>query len=83
MRRNLTPELQEEAWEEISGMYGDYEKIEFDSAWVPSDGTLLTAYRFRVQFEEVDTRPELRVVLNGKGKLSGIWLKPWLPMLLL
>ena len=81
MRQALTPERQEEAWEEISGIYGDYESIRFDSVWEPIDGTKLTIYRFRARFTDVKPDPELRIILDGNGKLSGLWVKPWRPML--
>ncbi|TET81223.1 hypothetical protein E3J38_04290 [candidate division TA06 bacterium] len=77
VRSGLTPEVQKESYESIKGMGGDFQSLEYAEPWVPTDGSLLVIYRFRGRFSKSDARPEIRVVMDGEGKLAGLWLKPW------
>ncbi len=77
VRSGLTPEVQKASYESIKGMYGDFLSMDYAETWVPTDGTLLAIYRFRGRFSKSDARPEIRVVMDGEGKLAGLWLKPW------
>lgn len=58
-------------------MYGDFLSVDYAETWVPTDSSLLANYRFRGRFSKSAARPEIRVVIDGEGKLAGLWLKPW------
>ena len=77
VRSGLTPAVQKESYESIKGMWGDFQSMDYAETWVPTDGTLLVIYRFRGRFSKSDATPEIRVVVDGEGKLAGLWLKPW------
>lgn len=77
MRSALTPEKQKEAYETIKGMFGDFQSMEYIETWVPTDGSLLVICRFKGHFSKSKARPEIRVVMDGEGKLAGFWIKPW------
>ena len=77
MRSALTPKKQKEAYETIKGMFGDFQSMEYVETWVPTDGSLLVIYRFKGHFSKSKARPEIRVVMDGEGKLTGFWIKPW------
>ncbi|MBN2407125.1 MAG: hypothetical protein JXJ19_05460 [Elusimicrobia bacterium] len=79
MRSALTPEKQKDSYEDIRGMFGDFQSLEYAGTWIPKDGTLLKIYRFRGRFSATTARPEIRVVMDGNGKLAGFWIKPWIP----
>lgn len=73
----FTETVQRSAYDQVSGAYGDYEKLEFKHVVVPTDGTLYEIYRFKGIFQSEDASIEIRTVLNAKGKLAGFFLKPW------
>jgi len=77
MRSGLTPEKQKEAYETIKGMFGDFQSMEYVETCIPTDGSLLVIYRFKGHFSKSKARPEIRVVMDGEGKLAGFWIKPW------
>lgn len=76
MQKALTPKKQEDAYKNIKGMFGDFKSMEYVETWLPKDGTLLTIYRFKGIYTS-GAMPEIRVVMDGEGKLSGLWIKPW------
>jgi len=77
MQKLLTPEKQQDVYENLKGMYGDFDSLEYAESWIPTDGTLLKIYRFKGHFSKSKTMPEIRVVMDGEGKLAGLWIKPW------
>lgn len=77
MRSGLSPETQEQAYEQFKGMFGDFESMDYAETWVPADGSTLFIFRFKGRFTNTEATPEIRVVLDGQGKLSGLWVKPW------
>jgi hypothetical protein len=77
VRSGLSPEAQEQAYEQIRGMFGDFESMDYVETWMPADGSLLQIFRFKGRFSKTEATPEIRVVLDGEGKLSGLWAKPW------
>lgn len=77
VRSGLTAEVQKASYGSIKGMYGDFQSMDYEETWVPTDGSLLVIYRFRGRFSKSDARPEIRVVMDGEGKLAGLWLKSW------
>jgi hypothetical protein len=36
-----------------------------------------TVYRFKGTYSRTSEQPEIRVVFDSQGKISGLWLKPW------
>jgi hypothetical protein len=78
MQTALTPQLQEQAFQQTRNMFGDYQGLTFVEA--------LTArfllprgivYRFKGSYSRTPAQPEIRVVFDAAGKVSGLWLKPW------
>ncbi len=76
MREALTPEKQKEVYQNIKGMFGDFQSMDYVETLVPADGSLLTIYRFRGNYSS-SVKPEIRVVIDGEGRLAGFWIKPW------
>jgi hypothetical protein len=75
MRETLTPERQQQAYESITAQVGEFQSLDYVEAQrLPDDpGTMI--YRFRGTFTK--DRPEVRVVHDAAGKVSGFWIKPW------
>ena len=76
MRGALTPEKQKATCQSVATMFGDYVSMDYAETW-KSKVTSLRVYRFKGHFSKGNATPEIRVVLDGSGKLSGFWLKPW------
>ncbi|MDD2708334.1 MAG: hypothetical protein PHV34_10015 [Verrucomicrobiae bacterium] len=77
MRKTFTAELQKSSYQEITGLFGEFKSMQYVESWAPNDGTLSVIHRFKASFAKSPATPEIRVVLDGNGKLSGLWLKPW------
>jgi len=75
MQKGLSPEKQEASYDQIKGMFGDFESLSYYEACIPTEGAIQTVYRFKGKFESAF--PEIRVVINEENKLSGFWIKPW------
>jgi hypothetical protein len=78
MQKGLTPQLQQQAFQQIRGMFGDYQGLTFVEAMAPRfffpRGTV---YRFKGKYSKTSDQPEIRVVFDSGGKVSGLWIKPW------
>lgn len=78
MKKGLTPELQEQSFGQIKGMFGDYRGMKLVEAltarFLLPRGTI---YRFKGSYSKTSQQPEIRVVFDSDGKVSGLWLKPW------
>jgi len=77
MRRKFTARAQREAHQSIRALFGDLESLRFVEALRPRGSTSLVIYRFRGKFSASPDEPEVRVVFDGEGKVSGFWCKPW------
>lgn len=77
MKSLLTPKRQKETYQAIKGLFGSYESLTFIEAWGPVKGLPSVVYRFKARFSNSGERPEIRVVIDRDGKLSGFWIKPW------
>ena len=77
IRTQLSPDIQRRAHRAIRSLFGDYRGMTFIEAWGPTPGLPSTVYRFRGRFSASDERPEIRVVINRRGKLAGFLIKPW------
>lgn len=75
LRTALTVREQELAQREIAETYGEFKSLEYAGAWRANASPKSTIYRFRARFTK--GRPEIRVVHDAAGKVSGLWLKPW------
>jgi hypothetical protein len=78
MQKALTPELQKQSFEQIRSMFGDYHGMTFVEALTAR--FLLprgTVYRYKGTYSRTSEQPEIRVVFDSDGKISGLWLKPW------
>jgi hypothetical protein len=78
MQKGLTPQLQEQSFKQIKGMFGDYQGLDFVEAltarfFLPRG----LVYRFKGSYSRSSEQPEIRVVFDSAGKVSGLWLKPW------
>jgi hypothetical protein len=78
MQKGLSPELQKQSFEQIRAMFGDYQGMTFVEALtarflIPRG----TVYRFKGKYSRTSENPEIRVVFDSDGKISGLWLKPW------
>jgi hypothetical protein len=75
VRTGLTVHKQKAAQQQITEQFGEFESLEFVEAWRVNASPESTIYRFRATFTK--GRPEIRVVHDARGKVSGFWLKPW------
>ncbi len=78
MQKGLSPELQKQSFEQIRSMFGDFQGMTFVEAltarFLIPRGTI---YRFKGTYSRTAEQPEIRVVFDSHGKISGLWLKPW------
>ncbi len=78
MQKGLSPELQKQSFEQIRSIFGDYEGMAFVEAltarFLLPRGTI---HRFKGKYSRTSEQPEIRVVFDSHGKISGLWLKPW------
>ncbi|RMF30216.1 MAG: hypothetical protein D6765_03420, partial [Bacteroidetes bacterium] len=77
MAKALTPERQQQACEENRARYGKLEALRLVEVARPKGGSALRIFRFRGDFTNSVEQPEIRVVLDGRNRLAGIWLRPW------
>jgi hypothetical protein len=78
MQKGLSPELQKQSFEQIRTIFGEYQGMTFVEALtarflIPRG----TVYRFKGSYSGTSAQPEIRVVFDSAGKVSGLWLKPW------
>ncbi len=76
MRTGLSPQEQKKAYEQITGIFGEFQSLEYAETWVPNDGSLYVIYRFRGNFSS-KAKPEIRVVIDGNKKLAGFFILHW------
>jgi hypothetical protein len=78
MQKGLTPQLQEQAFRQVKGMFGDFNGMTFvevmTARFIFPKGTI---YRFKGSYSQSSEQPEIRVVFDSDGKVSGLWIKPW------
>jgi hypothetical protein len=71
----LTPEKQEEVYNQLKSAFGAYKSLDYSQAWLESNSKVLI-YRFKSLFGD-SNQMEIRVVVNEKGKIAGFFIKPW------
>jgi hypothetical protein len=78
MQKGLSPELQKQSFEQIRAIFGDYQGMTFVQAltarFLFPRGTV---YRFKGTYSRASAQPEIRVVFDSAGKVSGLWIKHW------
>lgn len=77
MRQAMTPAVQRSAYEQTKAIFGDFKSLSFAEAVASPDMPGTIVYRFRGKFDKSSDDPEIRVVMDSEGKVSGLWLKPW------
>ena len=75
LKDKLTPENQKKGYEALKGVFGKFESMEFVEAVKITQGAEMIAYRFRGKFAK--SKPEIRVVFDKNGKISGFFIKHW------
>jgi len=75
LRAALTPELQQRAHADITSLAGEYRSLTYVETYRIEGEPVTTVFRFRGTFSA--GRPEVRVVRDAEGKVSGLWIKPW------
>ncbi len=77
MQKGLTPQLQHQSFEHIRSIFGDYQGMKLVEVLKPRflfpRGTI---YRFKGTYSK-SQQPEIRLVFDSTGKVSGMWLKFW------
>lgn len=81
MKTALPPAKQQQSYEVIKATFGDYQSLAFHEAYRSKSGPSLTVYRFRGSFAQTATTPEVRVVLDGQGKVAGFFILAWFDQL--
>ena len=74
-RKALTAEIQRHSYQQLRQLFGTFEGLDFvETRSIESQPNLLI-HRFRGRYSTAS--PEVRVVLDQNGKLTGLWIKPW------
>lgn len=77
MVTGLDEKLQKDTYAQISGLFGEYQIIEFDHLMKSVGEPIYEIYRFKGKFEKPEANVEVRAVLDSNGKLAGFFIKPW------
>ena len=74
-RRAFTPEVQRHSHQSIRQLFGTFEGLDFVETRSIESQPHLLIHRFRGRYSTAS--PEVRVVLDQDGKLTGLWIKPY------
>ena len=77
IKKQLTPENQKAAYNQIKANFGDYESLEYAETWGIKTNPGIHIIRFKSLFSQTNQSLEIRVVLNEEGKIAGFWIAPW------
>jgi len=77
MKKALTPAAQRNSYLTTKPLFGDFRDQEFVEAVASPNLPEYVLYRFRGTFSGTKEKPEIRVVINGEGKVAGFWIKHW------
>jgi hypothetical protein len=75
MRVDLSPAKQKQTCSYVQLTFGDYNSMDYVETW--TGGASVRIYRFKGHFSKTSDTPEIRIVVDKKGLVSGFWLKPW------
>ncbi|MGL1887598.1 MAG: hypothetical protein OCD76_13865 [Reichenbachiella sp.] len=68
---------QKQSYVQLKLDLGDFESLSFSHLMRSNDSPYYNVYRYKAQFESWKEEFEIRIVLNGAGKLDGFWTRPW------
>ena len=74
-RRAFTPEVQRHSHQSIRQLFGTFEDLDFVETRSLESQPHLLVHRFKGRYSTAS--PEVRVVLDQDGKLTGLWIKPY------
>ena len=74
-RKAFTAEIQRHSYQQLRQLFGTFEGLDFVETRSIENQPHLLIYRFRGRYSTAS--PEVRVVLDQDGKLTGLWIKPW------
>ena len=74
-RRAFTAEVQRHSHQQLRQLFGTFEGLDFVETHSIESQPNLLIHRFRGRYSTAS--PEVRVVLDQDGKLTGLWIKPW------
>ena len=74
-RKAFTTEVQRHSYQQLRQLFGTFEGLDFVETRSIESQPHLLIYRFRGRYSTAS--PEVRVVLDQDGKLTGLWIKPW------
>ena len=77
LKKALTEDMQKQSYQNLKDQFGDFESLNYTETWIYSKDTTLRFFRFKADFNKSNGKLEVRVVLNGEGKIAGIWITPW------
>ncbi|GEM_PF-812641 len=73
MKKAMTSAVQKATYSQLKTAYGEFRSIDFVSASSSEKPPGLVMYRFKGAFSGKGGAPEIRVLVNKKGKVSGLW----------
>ena len=74
-RKAFTAEIQRHSHQQLRQLFGTFEGLDFVETHSIESQPNLLIHRFRGRYSTAS--PEVRVVLDQNGKLTGLWIKPW------
>ena len=74
-RKAFTAEVQRHSYQQIRQLFGSFDGLDFVETRSVESQPHLLVHRFKGQYSIAS--PEVRVVLDQDGKLTGLWIKPW------
>ena len=74
-RKAFTAEIQRHSYQQLRQLFGTFEGLDFVETHSIESQPNLLIHRFRGRYSTAS--PEVRVVLDQDGKLTGLWIKPW------
>ena len=77
MIKDLTPEAQKAGFEKVKAVFGDFQSLTFVEAGTSPKAPGDVIYRFKGTFSKAKEQPEIRVIINDKGKISGCFILKW------
>ncbi len=78
MSAGLPPGDQEKAYESLRALFGDFRALRFVETVTSPAMPGYVYYRFRGKFSSTTSDPEIRVLVDGDGKIAGFWVRHWL-----
>lgn len=77
VKKISTPEAQKKAAHRIKELFGEYKGLEYFETATVSIMPGVVFYRFKGTFSGTKENPEVLMVFDAKGKITGFWVKPW------